>query len=254
MSDNYWIKNRGRTNGPFPIETLKQMAARGQFSTAFQISEDGNSWERADSIPELFAVEEKEELISTESESSLTEDSLYKTVDQVESLNDSKKTLLWRFVNNGKPSEPITFEQLKKLALKDIIQPNGLVWNETLPNWIKAKDVSGLEFRQKLQPSRGVSRKSKHPKDEGSLSQLAVASFVCGVAGASSGLFILLGILAIIFGHVSLYKEDIRNGTLRGRGLAIAGLSIGWFCLLIMPVLFYFILMIFVFSASGANV
>lgn len=55
-------------------------------------------------------------------------------------------------------------------------------------------------------------------------SGFAVASLVLGI------LFCLLitSILAVIFGNVALGRIESSNGTEKGRGLAIAGIVLGW--------------------------
>jgi hypothetical protein len=62
------------------------------------------------------------------------------------------------------------------------------------------------------------------PYTAASTNGLAVASLVLGC------LFCLLitGILAVIFGNVALGQIQRSQGTQRGRGLAIAGIVLGW--------------------------
>ena len=220
MADTYWIRNRGRTNGPYSIESLQQMAARGQFSTVFQVSKDEVTWKRASAYPELFPAEAKEKQSNNDSEPISKAESECQLAETIEVPNNNAQTdSMWRYVKHGNPSEPINFKQLQHLASEGIIPPDGLVWNESLPNWVKAKDVSGLMSTfQREWPGGGLHGKPVDLDEKRPLSQLAVASFVCGVVGASSGLFILLGLLAVILGHVSLYTKQIRDGELRGRG------------------------------------
>jgi hypothetical protein len=61
----------------------------------------------------------------------------------------------------------------------------------------------------------------------------AVASLVCGLF-----LFVFpLSILAIIFGHLSLFEIRKSAGRLKGEGLAIAGLVLGYMGVAAMPVI-----------------
>jgi Domain of unknown function (DUF4190) len=53
---------------------------------------------------------------------------------------------------------------------------------------------------------------------------MAVASLVLGVLFC----MVVTGILAVIFGNVALNRIDASQGTERGRGLAIAGIVLGW--------------------------
>ena len=51
----YWIRNRGRTTGPFTADKLHSLARRGRFNKHFQVSRDRKDWRRATEFPELFA-------------------------------------------------------------------------------------------------------------------------------------------------------------------------------------------------------
>ncbi len=63
----------------------------------------------------------------------------------------------------------------------------------------------------------------------GGTSGLAVASLVLGIVSFFClGFLFVVPILAIVFGHVALGRIADSGGTLRGRGLAIAGLVLGW--------------------------
>ena len=53
---------------------------------------------------------------------------------------------------------------------------------------------------------------------------MAVASLVLGIIW----LFWVGSILAVIFGYVGKGQIDRSNGTQSGRGLAIAGITLGW--------------------------
>jgi hypothetical protein len=62
-------------------------------------------------------------------------------------------------------------------------------------------------------------------------SGLAVASLVLGVLSVFGGIFLfVVPVLAVIFGHVALGACH-RDPQLSGRGMAVAGLVLGWICL-----------------------
>jgi hypothetical protein len=71
------------------------------------------------------------------------------------------------------------------------------------------------------QPAGGYGYQST-PKTNG----LAIASLVLGIAQ----IFICIvgGILALVFGYISRRQIDESGGTQGGRGLAIAGIILGW--------------------------
>jgi len=67
----------------------------------------------------------------------------------------------------------------------------------------------------------------------------AIASFICSLLGIS--------ILGVIFGHVALSEINKSNGQMAGRGLAIAGLILGYIPLTIIA----FFILIGVLSAAS---
>ncbi|MEQ9408260.1 MAG: DUF4339 domain-containing protein [Fuerstiella sp.] len=50
----YWIRNRGRVQGPFSDERIQGLLRRGRFSRHFHVSEDRKNWYPASDFPELF--------------------------------------------------------------------------------------------------------------------------------------------------------------------------------------------------------
>jgi Domain of unknown function (DUF4190) len=67
------------------------------------------------------------------------------------------------------------------------------------------------------QPYQGQTRPST--------SGFAVASLVLGLAFCTG---IIGGILAVVFGNLALARIDASPATQKGRGLAIAGIVLGW--------------------------
>jgi type II secretory pathway pseudopilin PulG len=73
---------------------------------------------------------------------------------------------------------------------------------------------------------------SEQPQTDGK----AIGSLICGIASVTI-LSILAGIPAVILGHIS--RSDIRNsgGRLKGQGLALAGLIMGYISLAVIPLI-----------------
>jgi len=53
--ERYWIRNRGRVQGPFTVDRIQGLLRRGRFSRHFHVSEDKKEWSPASDFPELFA-------------------------------------------------------------------------------------------------------------------------------------------------------------------------------------------------------
>ena len=53
-SAQYYLRVRGRVQGPFDQEKLQNFSRRGQLSRLHEVSTDGINWARASTYPELF--------------------------------------------------------------------------------------------------------------------------------------------------------------------------------------------------------
>lgn len=83
---------------------------------------------------------------------------------------------------------------------------------------------------------------------EPTTSGMAIASLVCGVLGVVTCFAFVPGVLAVVFAGVSL--PTIRRGEAQGRGLAIAGMTLGVFDL-VMGALFWILAC---FGAMGPEI
>jgi len=77
--------------------------------------------------------------------------------------------------------------------------------------------------------------------DEPRLMPLALAALICGIVSivAYYGAFVL-GVLAIVFGAVAMYKIRQNPGVYRGRGMALAGFILGIISLAVITTIIIF--------------
>jgi hypothetical protein len=160
----------------------------------------------------------------------------------------------WYYASNGQQAGPVSQEQLAELFRNGTIKPFDLVWNETMTEWTpigKLSDFAAaapepapapapaappLETPPPMSsPSDAPVFQSAQPYGSSANSivpppratdGLAIASLVLGLlTPLCCGLF--TGIPAIICGHISLSKIS-KNPNLQGKGMAIAGLVLGY--------------------------
>ncbi len=81
---------------------------------------------------------------------------------------------------------------------------------------------------QPPEPPRPWYKEDPPPAGPATTSRLAVASLVCGIASFVCILGPLAGIPAVITGHMALQQIRRSGGTVGGRGLALAGVILGW--------------------------
>jgi hypothetical protein len=132
---------------------------------------------------------------------------------------------------HGAPNGPVDFKHLQLLVSVGQVTGEDLVWKEGLTEWVPASQVPGL-IKPAAQVSGGPPGSTQivlagvtnadgnsYPRVSG----MAVASLILGIVGPCW----IGSVLAIIFGSVALHQIRLSRGSVRGTGLAIAGLSLG---------------------------
>lgn len=193
----YYIRSRGRVQGPFTKERLHALSRRGMFGPHFHVSFDGQTWSSASEHPELFHVGNNMDRIETP-------------------IEDEHDKVIWHVVVRGNRQGPVSLNQLKQLVAVEQIGPSDLVWKEGMVDWIESINVSGL-FPGGFAPRTSVE---------------AVASLIFSLTGASIAP-VFGSIVGVIFGHVALSRIRAGRGRYKGRALAFGGLAIGYLVLVI---------------------
>ena len=147
----------------------------------------------------------------------------------------------WYYSKNSNQHGPVSLDEIRfKLASGEICGTD-MVWNEGMQNWSPIASVGELAtVSQNIQmgmPPGGASPYSPPGVPGGMYYQapptsgLAITSMVCGILGLVTCLM-LPGIPAVICGHMALNRIADPSMRLGGRGMAIAGLIMGYLSLL----------------------
>jgi hypothetical protein len=229
MSEQVFIRLRGRIQGPFVPEQLHVLARRGQFSRSHEISADGVNWCRATTRPELFPPAGVS-TTSTHDDLELLENELSPPPAAPPIASTPPPAEVWYYHQLGKNQGPVDFTHLQYLASSGQITADDMVWKVGLPEWLPAGRVPGLMKQagagQPFQPVPmyvPMQPAAAPNPDIPRVSGLAVASLVLGILWIGG----LGSILAIIFGPVALYQIHVSRGRIWGTGLAVAGLVLG---------------------------
>ncbi|MCY2986900.1 MAG: GYF domain-containing protein [Planctomycetota bacterium] len=245
----YFIRNRGEVRGPFPPEKLKELARRGQFGRHYQVSESGEVWESAANHPELLPEAKAGKIRKQPQAEPVAEPTGYELAEEYtpgagpdggEDLRLAEATSsvtgqTWRYAHAGEEHGPLSFEELQQLASQGQLQFNDVVWTEGMATWIEAFSVNGLFpvggfAEQSPQPGLGMYRPLDNSQDPtaaaGPIAPFAVASLVSGVIGVP--MCLPSSIVAVVLGHMALRQIAAAQGELGGRGLALAGLILGY--------------------------
>ena len=128
---------------------------------------------------------------------------------------------------NDQQLGPFTEDEIKAQLAAGTLTPQDHVWWQGQAEWLPLSQTRLMPggatppaVTPGLTPMPGVTA----PASTGKTSGLAIASLVCGVVGLLCG---LLSIAAIICGHMSR-SQIKKDPTLRGSGLALSGLILGY--------------------------
>ncbi len=255
FEEQLYIRFRGKVQGPFSPDELRQRAKRGRFSRIYHVSTDGMNWVRASEYPELFPPppplrmpQQPAELPGAASQTvDASEADSYELLelptDQASEADDAsigeqapaaedspagdgsgESDQIWHYARDSQQYGPESFPQLQFLASTGQIEPTDLVWTDGMPDWIEAYRIEGL-----FDNSGSFATRSQQQWDAESAvtSPMAIGSFVLGLLGTSL-LFFVGSIAAVVFGHVAMRQIRDSEETLSGRGMALAGLILGY--------------------------
>ncbi|GAA5119761.1 DUF4339 domain-containing protein [Luteolibacter yonseiensis] len=137
----------------------------------------------------------------------------------------------WYHAENGQRHGPISEQDLGSLIAAGRIGPATLIWREGMAQWLPLGQVSAEGGLAVLPPSAGYDLLRP-----ATTSGLAIASMVCGILGlVLSCMFLgILGIPAVVCGHMAMHQINNSRNMIVGRGMALTGLICGYLGLLTM--------------------
>lgn len=244
----YYIRLRGEQQGPFPEEQLQKLAARGRFGRHYEVSTDGLNWSRAENYPELFPrppapISRQKNQVEKSDEISLSASAA-----TASAIGSDEPQGEWFYTHNNAEMGPLAAKEMfRAVELGQVLQDD-FVWSEGMNSWRKLQDVPGLARHLNSMPS-AVPTAPAGIK----MAPMAVASLVLGVVGMTV-LPCLGSILAIVFGHVALRQMHASQGKLGGKGLAIAGLIMGYLVLIPGVITFIVFVAIMALAPTGTAV
>ena len=123
----------------------------------------------------------------------------------------------FQIIKNEAQLGPFTEAELRQQIADGELSGSDLGWREGLEEWQPLNVLLGLTA------PRPLPRSTVSLQEEGT-SGLAIGSLLCGIFG----MFGFTALVAVILGHISLAQIRRSDGALRGRGMAIGGLVLGY--------------------------
>jgi GYF domain 2/Domain of unknown function (DUF4190) len=223
-SGGWYVRTRGRVLGPFNWSQLESMRDRGQLSQAHEVSQDRRSWIKATELAGLYTPAGAGP--SRPSTTANTEWPVYAVADDASGSPGAQAAAAapasW-FVARGESHHgPLSLADLQRMIDQGELGSSALVWTNGMANWTPAGQVAGLWFGTSAAGgSTDTTRAATSPSQPYGISR---------TSGLALGLLWLCGIgslLATIFGGIALSQISRSNGTISGKGLALAGLILG---------------------------
>jgi uncharacterized RDD family membrane protein YckC len=207
----YYIRVRGRVQGPFDLDQLKKLRQRGQFSRAHEVSTDQASWQSASILDAVFAAPKRaapakvEPAIEEYSEVAATGEAVPKPLT---SSSPTKPT--WHYTVGEEQYGPVTLLELRKLVAGGEVMETDLVWKEGMPDWTAVIDLDELNPSRSGPSSAIASSDGKRSESSGKeyagfwfrFFAFLIDAFVLGTA--SGVITVVIGIILTLGFGVSL--------------------------------------------------
>jgi Domain of unknown function (DUF4190)/GYF domain 2 len=152
----------------------------------------------------------------------------------------------WHYAVGDKESGPVPEEQILALLHAGELHPDDLVWTDTMEDWAPAGTVFDMPAQEPIPEETdepvayGQPEPVSPPPPPGTaaapppigqaagstLNPLAIASLVISVASMVT--CSLLGIVGVVCGHMALGQIRKEPERFHGKGLAVAGLVLGY--------------------------
>ncbi|NNJ85777.1 MAG: DUF4339 domain-containing protein [Akkermansiaceae bacterium] len=170
----------------------------------------------------------------------------------------------WFYGKDNAQHGPVSDLEIRNLISTGQITQDTIIWKEGMTDWVPLKDVPDFQGGQQV-PQAGTAANTSGTSPysspqtyagqapySGSIPTdgMAIASMICGIIGVLSCYFgALLGIPAVICGHMSLKKINNSPTPIQGKGMAIAGLVTGYIGILMSLC----VIVIFVFAIASSS-
>lgn len=142
----------------------------------------------------------------------------------------------WYYGSSAGQHGPVDENELRAMIASGGVGPQTLVWREGMSDWMPLQSVPEFGMQQTVAPYHTPygAPPGYYPGAPVPNSGLAIASMVCGIAGYLTCYFVgILGIPAVICGHMAISQINNSAVPVAGRGMAIAGLILGYLGILI---------------------
>lgn len=156
--ETYYVRVRGRIQGPFTIEQLKAMRQRGQFSRAYEVSSDQITWITAGKLDSIFASARPSAQTITDCSAEAPEDAVEVMPTIPIPATPTKPT--WYYTVGEEQYGPVSLLELRRLVASGEVIETDLVWKEGMPDWRAVRDAKEIKGTTSSEPKMGRNRQA----------------------------------------------------------------------------------------------
>lgn len=148
----YYIRVRGRVQGPFDLEQLKRLRQRGQFSRASEYSIDRQKWQPASVLDSVFAAPVRQ---ARRSEPELIPEAVAEPPDGTDATSTQARTstAAWYYTSGEEQRGPVSLLELRRMVSQGVVTRTDLAWKDGMPDWMAVGSFAELQVAP---PSREV--------------------------------------------------------------------------------------------------
>ncbi|MDB5349538.1 MAG: hypothetical protein JWN86_785 [Planctomycetota bacterium] len=142
---NWYVRNKGKVFGPFTPEQLAAMKRSSRLTAATEVSVDRKQWSKAESVPGLFPAPKQATPMADGSGDSIAV-LAGKAHEPPAPPPSPQDAYAWYYGEGEERRGPVSYSELRQLALEGKVLRETLVWNETLKDWSPAASVTDLRL------------------------------------------------------------------------------------------------------------
>lgn len=166
----------------------------------------------------------------------------------------------WYYSKDSTQHGPVSLQDLQGKIQSGEVAREALVWHEGMADWTAANTVQEIGLPVAADPSESSLYAPPNTQAPATYqpipsirptSGLAITSLILGILGLTS-CTLITGIPAVICGHMAMGRTDPLTGNLGGRGLAIAGLVMGYICCALIAIFLIYVVGIVGLMAAAA--
>jgi hypothetical protein len=143
----YFIRNRGRVLGPFSVDRLIALRARGQFSRVHEVSTDRTNWSPGSSLDHLLtpksSARSANAAVPPIAEANTAQSEQRPPGEQF-GAGDAHDVPVWFYRIDDEQSGPATTAELHNLIGSGRLGPQDFIWKDGLLDWSTVEEIAEL--------------------------------------------------------------------------------------------------------------